>query len=88
MSFTMDAQTITASIQLIPLSMNSLNAMIRHLSTHMSALTKPIIMSSMNVFIIDAKESKSVNFGMTASSMAEVVKISMDALPMSVLKMK
>ena len=85
----MDAQTITASIQLIPLSMNSLNAMIRHLSTHMSALTKPIIMSSMIVgVLIDAKESKSVNFGMTASLMTKVVKISMDALPMSVLKMK
>ena len=84
----MDAQTITASIQLIPLSMNSLNAMIRHLSTHMSALTKPIIMSSICVcnMMLNAKES--VNFGIAASIMTAVVKISMDALPMSVLKMK
>jgi hypothetical protein len=84
----MDAQTITASIQLIPLSMNSLNAMIRHLSTNMSALTKPIIMSSIGVSIMNAKESKSVNFGRTVTIMTKVVKISMDALTMSVLKMK
>ena len=55
----------------------------------MSALTKTIMNSSMIVTgLINVKELKLVNSGMTASITMKVVKNSMDAATISVLKMK
>ena len=56
---TMDAATISASIQLIPLSLNLLNATSLHPFMNMSALTKETKMNSMIVTgMVNVKKSE------------------------------